>query len=146
MRISLFLCLCFGLPLSVLDANLALAADLRVQVNSVQSRHGVMRFALYNRASGFPTHEGRFAYLDVPVPETGSVVAVFTDLAPGAYAVAAYHDENGNGEFDQGFLGLPLEGYGFSRDASGFLSAPSFSSAAVLLEEGGKTIRIRLSY
>jgi len=73
-------------------------------------------------------------------------VAVFTDLAPGAYAVAAYHDENGNGEFDQGFLGLPLEGYGFSRDASGFLSAPSFSSAAVLLEEGGKTIRIRLSY
>ncbi len=124
----------------------ALAADLRVQVDSLQSRDGVMRFALYNQASGFPTHEGRFAHLDVPVSETGSVAAVFTDLAPGTYAVAVYHDENSNGEFDQGFLGFPLEGYGFSRDARGFLAGPRFFSAAVLLEEGEKTIRIRLSY
>ena len=146
MRIFFFLCLFFLLPLSVSGATSVMAADLRVQVDHVQSRQGVVRFALYNRASGFPTHEGRFAYRDVPVPKTGSVAAVFTDLAPGAYAVAAYHDENNNGEFDQGFLGLPLEGYGFSRDASGFLSAPSFSSAAIMLEEDAKTIRIRFSY
>ncbi len=105
-----------------------------------------MRFALYDRAPGFPTHEGRFAHLDIPVPKKGEVEAVFTNLPPGTYAVAAYHDENANGEFDQGFLGFPLEGYGFSNDARGFLSAPSFSSAAVILGKDGETIRLRLSY
>jgi uncharacterized protein (DUF2141 family) len=124
----------------------AAAADLRVQIDAPQSRNGVVRFALYDRASGFPAHEGRFAYLDIPVPKEGVVEAVFTSLPPGTYAVAAYHDENANGEFDQGFLGFPLEGYGFSNDARGFLSAPSFSSAAVILGKDGETIRLRLSY
>ncbi len=143
---NFFLLFFFGLVLSILPWWPAMAADLRVQVAALQSRNGVMRFALYDREAAFPTYEGRCAYLDVPVPKSGPAEAVFTDLAPGRYAIAVYHDENGNGEFDQGLFGFPLEGYGFSRDARGFLAAPSFSSAAVVLGEGGKTIRIGLSY
>ena len=55
-----------------------------------------------------------------------------------------YHDENGNGEFDQGFLGIPLEDYGFSNGASGFLGPPSFSDAAFPLSGEGGRITIRL--
>ena len=124
----------------------ASAAELRVRIDELHSRNGIMRFALYDRAAGFPTYAGRKAYLDIPVPREGDVEAVFTDLAPGTYAVAVYHDENANGEFNQGFLGFPLEGYGFSNNARGFLSAPSFASAAVRLSEDGLAIRLRLSY
>ncbi|MEW5704457.1 MAG: DUF2141 domain-containing protein [Pseudomonadota bacterium] len=112
----------------------------------IKNRSGIMRFALYDRAIGFPSYEGRFAHLDIAVPKEGVVEAVFADLAPGGYAVAVYHDANGNNKFDSSFFGLPLEGYGFSNNARGFLSAPGFSSAAVALGEEGRTIEIRLSY
>jgi len=140
------LLLLIGPYFSVLILASAAAADLRVQIDEPQNRNGVMRFALYNRASEFPTHEGRFAHLDIPVPKEGVIEAVFTNLPPGTYAVAAYHDENANGEFDQGLLGFPLEGYGFSNNARGFLRAPSFSSAAIILGKEGKTTRLLLSY
>lgn len=145
-RSIFFLFLTLGFSHFLSGGTSAMAADLRVQVPVLQSHRGVLRFALYDQAAGFPGYEGRRAYLDVPVPEKGGGEAVFPDLAPGTYAVAVYHDENNNGEFDQGLFGFPLEGYGFSRNASGFLSAPSFSSAAVVLQAGGKTIQIRLSY
>ncbi|MCE2510498.1 MAG: DUF2141 domain-containing protein [Alphaproteobacteria bacterium] len=141
-----FLLLLLGLWLPAFLALPAWSAELRVQVNDPQNRNGVMRFALYDHAAGFPTYKGRVAHLDVPLPKAGHVEALFADLAPGSYAVAVYHDENANNEFDQGFLGFPLEGYGFSNDARGFLSAPSFASAAVRLGEEGLTIQLRLSY
>lgn len=52
------------------------------------------------------------------------------NVPPGRYAIGAMHDEDDDGRFDTGFLGIPDEGYGFSRDAHGTLSAPSFESAA----------------
>lgn len=39
----------------------------------------------------------------------------FQNVGPGAYAVAAFHDENDNGRLDT-FLGLPREGFGYSQN------------------------------
>ena len=68
-------------------------------------------------------------------PVRGSeVVCAFTIPArPGVYAAAFYHDENANDHFDTGFLGIPKEGYAFSRNPSVVLSRPSYSSAAFRL-------------
>ena len=41
---------------------------------------------------------------------------MFDDLAPARYAVAVYHDVNGNGRLDTVPPGLPTEPYGFSND------------------------------
>jgi uncharacterized protein (DUF2141 family) len=41
---------------------------------------------------------------------------------------------------------VPLEGYGFSNDAHGFLSAPSFEAAAVELVAADRSISISLLY
>ena len=35
----------------------------------------------------------------------------------GLYAIAALHDEDGDGEMDKNFIGLPVEGYACSRNA-----------------------------
>jgi uncharacterized protein (DUF2141 family) len=61
----------------------------------------------------------------------GSQSTVFTQLPPGRYAAIVIHDENDNGRLDTNVWGVPTEGYGFSNDALGFLSAPSFDAAAV---------------
>jgi len=59
-----------------------------------------------------------------------SALCVFTDVPAGRYAIVVYHDENGNGHFDQNALGMPLEGYGFSNNAAPLFDAPNFAAAA----------------
>ncbi len=44
------------------------------------------------------------------VPSTGPIVVTFDNLAPGAYAIGAYHDENNNDHLDTDMIGLPSEG------------------------------------
>ena len=67
-----------------------------------------------------------------------------TDLPAGPYAVAAFHDLNGNGKLDRTALGPPAEPYGFSNDARGNFGPPGFDSAAIDLSPGRHTIRIRV--
>lgn len=69
---------------------------------------------------------------------------LFEDVAPGAYAVAAYQDVNGNGRLDRTALGLPLEPYGFSGEAVRG-ARPDFAQAHFLLREPGARLRVRLT-
>ena len=119
----------------------ALAADLTVEVVGLRSDTGNVHFALYDNPAAFPDDEGRLRGTQVPIAGRRAV-AVFKDLTPGPYAVAVYHDENANGSFDQGFLGLPLEDYGFSNGAPAFLGPPSFDQAKVSVPEKGIRITI----
>ena len=49
----------------------------------------------------------------------------FSHVAPGSYAIAAFHDENNNGRLDT-FMGIPREGFGFSRNPPVRTRAPRF--------------------
>jgi len=66
--------------------------------------------------------------------------------APGRYAVVMFHDANGNGVLDQGPLGIPTEGFGFSNNVIPLLMAPSLSSALFTAGPGDTRISIRLHY
>ena len=123
----------------------AAAADLTIQVTNLRSTDGNIHFAIYDQPESFPKKSDKFAGKKIPAKPNG-VSAVFAGLKPGTYAVAIYHDENANGKFDQGFLGIPLEGYSFSRDAPVFLGPPSFDDAAVTVKEAGTKITIRMDY
>jgi uncharacterized protein (DUF2141 family) len=101
----------------------AAAAELMVSVNGLRSADGVVRLALYDRPELFP-EKGEGLKIAVPARQ-GEVEAVFNGLSPGRYALALFHDEDGDDEFDRGFLGIPKEGYGFSNDARPFLG-PQF--------------------
>ena len=71
---------------------------------------------------------------------------VLHDVAPGIYGIAVFHDENGNGKHDTNFLGLPLEGYGFSRDAPIMLGPPKFDDAKFELTDRGAEVRFKMRY
>jgi uncharacterized protein (DUF2141 family) len=119
------------LPLSVgaaADTARLQTGDLIIRVTGMESGHGKIQYALYDSPEGFPARKGRIAKGGVPVTPLTSTV-VIKGLTPGFYAVAVYHDENLNDEFDQGIFGIPLETYGFSNDARGFFSAPDFDDA-----------------
>ena len=119
----------------------ALGAELTVEVVGLRSDDGNVHFALYDNPATFPDDEGRLRGTNVPISGRRSV-AVFKYLMPGSYAVAVFHDENANGSFDQGFLGLLLEDYGFSNGAPAFLGPPSFEQAKFAVPEKANRITI----
>lgn len=140
MRRSFFLLtlLVFLLPISVA------AAVLKVDVTGLASDRGDVHVALYNTPAAFPHSDGMITETKVLVQD-GVARVVFDGLKPGRYAIAVYHDENGNHSFDQGIFGIPLEAYGFSSGARAFFSAPSFEAAAFDVAEPETRIVIRLN-
>ena len=60
-------------------------------------------------------------------------------LPEGKYAIALFIDKNKNNKIDKNFLGIPKEQFGFSNNAMGKLSAPSFEEA--MFEVKGNTIQ-----
>ena len=67
------------------------------------------------------------------------------EMQTGKYGVAIMDDENGDGEMKYNFIGMPREGYGFSRNYKVKLSKPDFEEC-VLEFKNDTTIRITVQY
>tara|TARA_B100000405_G_scaffold275596_1_gene217022 strand:+ start:21 stop:458 length:438 start_codon:yes stop_codon:yes gene_type:complete len=119
------------------------AADLTVTVAGLESDDGNVHIALYSDPAGFPKSDGMLSEVRAK-PKDRQATWVFKNLAAGTFAIAVFHDANGNGSFDQGAFKIPLEDYGFSMGARAFFSAPDFDEAAFPLPEEGRTIVIDL--
>ena len=134
------------LPLLLLPSFAAAAAELAVTIDGGRSGDGQFRVALFENASGFPSGPEAPAKSQSVTAQEGAIGIDIADLNPGIYAVAVYHDENGNGELDKNLLGIPTEGYGFSNNARGLMGPPSFEDAAITLEGASQSIAISLVY
>lgn len=67
------------------------------------------------------------------------------NLRPGSYAVAQYHDENGDHDFNRTLI-APKEGFGFSNDAPTSIGLPKLEAARFTLPPGGRVVRMRMRY
>lgn len=123
----------------------AKATELNIHVTNLRSSDGKVYFAIYDKPEAFPKRTGKLVGTKIPAKSEG-VVAVFAGLKPGTYAVAIYHDENANKKFDQGILGIPLEGYAFSNNAPVFFGPPDFEDAAVTIKGDSTDITIKMGY
>jgi uncharacterized protein (DUF2141 family) len=115
--------------------------ELTVRVVGLASDDGVVAVALYDRPEAFNVRELAVASAWLE-PVHGVAVWPVGSLDPGLYAVAAYHDLDGDRELDRPTLGPPTEPYGFSRDARGTFGPPSFDAAAVELAGGMRTVEV----
>lgn len=81
----------------------------------------------------------------VRVPATDGTQTVCFDL-PGAgrYALAAYHDRDGDGRLARRLNQMPAEPFALSRGRVEFLRFPRFEDAAVDVGAGGGTVRMTL--
>jgi uncharacterized protein (DUF2141 family) len=121
------------------SAAFAQAATVTVQVNDVESAEGQVYVGLCDR--GFEEAacvDGKFA-----PARPGTMVFTFENVPPGLYAIAAYHDVNGNGRMDTGTFGLPREPYGFSNDV-GRLAPPNFLNATFAVQSD-VTVTVRMA-
>ncbi len=87
-----------------------------------------MRLALCPAGARFPDCGAAGVTAAVAIKDR-KAAARLTNITPGTYAIAAFHDENGNGKLDT-FLGIPREGFGFSRNPPLRPRAPKFSECS----------------
>ncbi|MBL7981411.1 MAG: DUF2141 domain-containing protein [Flavobacteriales bacterium] len=112
-----------------------------VQLNK-PTAGGMLNLVLCPTADSYASEKGCRL---VQVKAEGSVVRiVLNDVAPGTYAIKAFHDIDRNGKLDTNFMGIPKEPYGFSNDAMGTFGPPSFEQAAFKVGTGTSTARFKM--
>lgn len=122
------------------------AAALHVRVVNLRNSSGQVICTLFNSPNGFPSDSTRAVGQSAVPIKHGGAVCGFGGLAPGKYALVTFHDENGNGEFDRNWLGLPKEGYAFSNNVRPVFSPPSFKAAAFDYAGGDQWLTVVMRY
>lgn len=119
------------------------AADVLVHVRGVANDRGEIVVGVCTAETFIG---GACAHRGTASARPGMVSVLVAGVAPGTYAIRAYHDENANHRIDRSFLGIPLEGYGFGNDARPVLAPPSFTDAAITVGERGAETALTLRY
>lgn len=121
------------------------AADVDVTVTGLRSNHGQVLACLTARPQTFPDCDKDPQAFRRIVPAQTTVRIDFGMVPEGRYAIALVHDENGNGRLDTRMM-MPIEGFGFSRNAPVRLGPPSFGSAAFEVEPATEHQTIKMRY
>lgn len=124
----------------------ATGIPVNVEVHGLRSADGNLTVTIYgDRSEDFLAPGRKLARKRVAI--TGATTtACLTVPGPGGYAIAVYHDEDGDRDFGRSFVGLPAEGYGFSNDAPALVGLPSFRDARFEVPTTGGQLSIRMRY
>jgi uncharacterized protein (DUF2141 family) len=114
---------------------------IEVQLNK-PTAGGMLNLVLCPTADSYASEKGCRL---VQVKAEGSVVRiVLNDVAPGTYAIKAFHDVDRNGKLDTNLMGIPKEPYGFSNDAMGTFGPPSFEQASFKVVAGTTSVKFTM--
>lgn len=119
-------------------------ASLEIAVDGLRSTRGVIRICLTADPKNFPGCTNDKAAITRTVP-AGQRVIRFDAIAPGTYAASLIHDENGNAKLDT-VLGVPREGFGFSRNPKIGFGPPKFAAAEFALAGVAQVQQVRMRY
>ena len=128
-----------ALPLAVLPMT-AWPAELDLRIDNIKPG-GELMIAIYGSAADYR----KAAVKEIKVPARDNPTSVPIALGAGDYAIALYHDRNGNGKLDSNLLGVPTEPYGFSGDARERMGPATWEQAKFSVPVNGGAITVRLS-
>lgn len=128
------------------SAQVGLNSQLTVEVDGLRNQQGQVCLSLFASGRGFPSSGA-----DAVQNRCGAITAMpllvtFKNLQPGSYSVVVLHDANSDNEVNRNFLGIPLEGFGFSGNPVIRTGPPRFNDAVVLVAGPSTNIRIQLNY
>ncbi len=121
-------------------------SQLTITIDGLKQQKGQTCFSLFKRDSGFPTRSDAALRTECIAVRQVPQTIQLKDLQPGSYAIAVLHDLNGDREANRNVLGMPTEGFGFSRNPKIGLKAPRFEEAAIAVKGKQTQIQIRLNY
>ena len=101
--------------------------DLEVKLTGLKSTKGYVLYLVFSSEKGFPgdaTKSVKSGKIKASEAKQGFLIQ---DLVPGQYALTITHDENNNGKLDTNIVGMPKEGFGFSKNPKITIGAPDFA-------------------
>ncbi len=120
----------------------AQAAPLTVTLNGLEARGGTLYIGVQTEDQ-FMKNEG-IAGEKFDAPASGSLTVTF-DVPEGAYAVAGWHDFDGDGVFDLSESGMPQDGWSMINGGT-HTGLPVFAEASVTVPAGGASIEETVFY
>lgn len=119
---------------------------LFVDVQGVRSDRGQIAVTLYaDDRKRFLAKKGSL-YTGRVASQTSLTRVCIHLPAPGIYALAVYHDEDGNQRFNRNVIGFPAEAYGFSNNPGTLFGLPSFSSVRFTVSATDTETTVKLKY
>ena len=116
--------------------------QIRVTINGA-GPGGVLNVELYDGPEHFLFKEGRKRRVRIPAVEGRQTVCMNLEQ-PGTYAVAAYHDLDGNRKLKKQWNLMPGEPFGLSNNPEQHFGFPKFSNSAFTTGSLGADIVIDL--
>jgi uncharacterized protein (DUF2141 family) len=145
---------CAGvLALSYWIGSTGLAADgpasaaLTVHFIGLKSSQGAVMVAVYNSEAAYENSgtaseaASRTAKVEI---KDGTAVTTLEGIAPGEYAIKAFHDLNGDAKLNTNLFGIPTEPVAFSNDAPVHMHAPSWKETVFVVHSGDNVISIHI--
>jgi len=119
---------------------------IEVVVWNIRKGLGHIRVSVCTRLNFASSKKTCLYHGDAPA-QAGTTTVIVPNVPAGTYAAEVYQDEQDLNTLRRGALGAPLEGVGFSNDASVFLTGPRFKDASFDHDPATPTsVRIKLRY
>lgn len=120
----------------------SLTGNLTVEIAGLSDVQGQVCLSLFSSSRGFPDSKDDAVNTQCVKITDQSFEVTFDNLPPRSYAVAAFWDNNEDGELNRNFLGIPTEKFGFSSNPVIKTGPPQFGESAVIVV--GKNTRISI--
>ncbi|MEM7553260.1 MAG: DUF2141 domain-containing protein [Cyanobacteria bacterium P01_A01_bin.84] len=128
------------------SSNAISSSNLTVNIEGLKNKKGQVCFSLFDSSRGFPGDRKRAIKATCVKLKDAPFGLTFNSLRSGSYAVAMFHDVNGDGTLNRNGLGIPTEGFGFSRNPRIVTGPPKFGDSAVIVVGSNTSIDIELNY
>lgn len=106
--------------------------DLSIEISNVKTSNGTINVAVYDASDTFLKFDKVYK-ADSVLAQKGKTQIKIKGLPEGQYALAIFHDENGNNKLDTNWLGVPKEDIGFSNARMKTFGPPQFEECAFRL-------------
>ncbi|HEX8415380.1 MAG TPA: DUF2141 domain-containing protein [Sphingomicrobium sp.] len=119
-------------------------ASVELDLQNLRNSRGLLQLCITANAAVFPDCSRDPQAIKRSFPAGLRKLAI-PAVPPGHYAITLFHDENANRKLDT-MLGIPREGFGFSRSPVVRFGAPKFNQVGIDLKAGINRQVIKLQY
>lgn len=123
----------------------ATTGTLVIRFDNCQPAKGAIEVTVFDNKRYFLKKGKSIANKRVEIRDD-EVYVEFHGLPYGDYALASYHDINGNNRFDRNMVGLPKEPYAFSKKFKSKIRRPRFKEVAFQLNKPQETVNMEFMW
>jgi uncharacterized protein (DUF2141 family) len=128
------------------QATAKFTGNLNVEVTGMKDQTGLLCMKLFTGNQGFPDSNEKALKRECVKITEDPMKFTYRGLPAGSYAIALFHDANGDRKLNRNAAGMPLEGYGFSKNPVVKQGPPKFGQAVFLVAGPNTGIRIEMKY